>query len=72
MNFGQALEAVKSGKKISRSGWNGKGQYVMIQLPDENSKMTLPYLYISTVWGDLVPWLSSQTDILADDWIITE
>lgn len=72
MKFGEALEACKQGKKISRKGWNGKGQYVEIQIPDENSKMTLPYLYISTVWGDLVPWSASQTDILSDDWIIVE
>ncbi|CNE76810.1 DUF2829 domain-containing protein [Yersinia mollaretii] len=29
MNFGQALEAVKTGAKIARSGWNGKGQFVI-------------------------------------------
>lgn len=29
MNFGQALEALKEGKKVSRSGWNGKGQFVL-------------------------------------------
>ena len=30
MNFGQALEAVKNGNKIARSGWNGKNQFVLI------------------------------------------
>ena len=28
MNFGQAIEEAKRGKKIARKGWNGKGQYV--------------------------------------------
>lgn len=31
MNFGQALEAVKEGGKITRVGWNGKGMFVVYQ-----------------------------------------
>lgn len=68
MNFSQALVAVKRGEKITRGGWNGAGQYVELQTPDENSKMSLPYLYITTVNGKRVPWLASQTDLLAEDW----
>lgn len=68
MNFGIALLELKEGKKVTRSGWNGKGQYIQLQTPDEHSKMTLPYIYITTVQGDLVPWLASQTDLLAEDW----
>lgn len=68
MDFSDALKEVKAGHAITRSGWNGKGQSVMMQTPDENSKMGLPYLYITTVDGKLVPWLASQTDLLADDW----
>lgn len=30
MNFGQAIEAAKAGKKIIREGWNGKGMYVCL------------------------------------------
>lgn len=33
LNFGQALEALKAGKRISRSGWNGKGMYLWL-LPE--------------------------------------
>ena len=72
MNYGKALEALKEGKKLSRSGWNGPNQYIQLQVPDEHSKMTLPYLYIKTVQGDLVPWLASQTDMLAEDWLVVE
>jgi hypothetical protein len=68
MNFGSALEMLKHGKKVSRRGWNGRGMWVAMQAPDENSKMTLPYVYMSTATGDLVPWLASQTDILVEDW----
>ena len=67
-DFGEALKELKAGHKVTRGGWNGPGQYLELQVPDENSKMTLPYIYISTVKGDLVPWLPSQTDMLADDW----
>jgi len=68
MTFGEALEQLRIGGKVYREGWNGKGMWLALQEPDENSKMTLPYIYMSTVTGDLVPWLASQTDILAIDW----
>lgn len=54
----------------SRRGWNGPGQFIELQIPDEHSKMTLPYIFITTVQGDRVPWLPSQTDLLARDWYI--
>ena len=28
MNFGQAIEALKNGKKVARVGWNGKGMFL--------------------------------------------
>lgn len=68
MDFSDALVAVKSGAKISRSGWNGPSQWLALQVPDENSKMRRPYLYMSPVDGDLVPWVASQSDLLATDW----
>jgi len=67
-NFGWALNKLKEGFAVYREGWNGPGQYLALQVPDDNSKMTLPYIYISTAQGDLVPWLASQTDMLAMDW----
>lgn len=69
MDFGMALDSIKSGSKVTRSGWNGKGMWVKLQRPDEGSKMSLPYIYMRTTRGDLVPWVASQTDILADDWL---
>ena len=70
MTFSEALDAVKKGSKIQRAGWNGKGMHVELQRPDEHSKMTLPYLYMKTADNNLVPWLISQTDALAEDWTI--
>jgi hypothetical protein len=68
MNFGQAIEVLKSGGRVSRTGWNGKNMWLMLQRPDEHSKMSLPYIYMYTVDQKLVPWLASQTDVLAEDW----
>lgn len=70
MNFGQAIAALKAGQKVARAGWNGKNMWLGLQVPDVNSKMTLPYIYMYTAQGDLVPWLASQTDVLAEDWSI--
>lgn len=67
-DFGYALNCLKVGKKVTRTGWNGKGMWLALQVPDAGSKMTLPYIYMSTAHGALVPWLASQTDILATDW----
>jgi hypothetical protein len=68
MNFGQMLEKLKAGTLMCRSGWNGKGMFIALQTPTPLSKMTLPYIYMSTVDQQLVPWLASQTDMLAEDW----
>jgi hypothetical protein len=77
MDFGTALKELKSGNKVARSGWNGVSLWLELQTPDANSKMTLPYIYINypqdakTTPGAKVPWLASQTDMLAEDWSIT-
>jgi hypothetical protein len=68
LDFGLALVALKRGDKVARAGWNGKGMWLALQTPDEGSKMSLPYIYMKTVDDKLVPWLASQTDMLAEDW----
>lgn len=70
MDFGDALRKLKDGERVTRLGWNGKGQFLELQVPDEHSKMTLPYIFITTVQAARVPWLASQTDMLAADWVI--
>lgn len=79
MNFGQALALLKQGYRVQRAGWNGKGMWLNLQVPDEHSKMTLPYLYLNYPEGSAaypagarVPWLASQTDMLAEDWAVLE
>lgn len=77
MDIGQAIKWMRAGAKVSRPTWNGKGFWLKLQVPDENSKMTLPYIYIEyppnpahPVYpnGCRVPWLASQADLLAQDW----
>ncbi len=68
MNFGEALHLLKHDRRVTRTGWNGAGQFLALQVPDSKSKMTQPYIYIRTVQNDLIPWLASQTDLLASDW----
>ena len=87
MNFGEALTALKAGFKISRAGWNGKGMFLFLVpgstfavnrppllgiYPDGTVINYLPHIDMRTVNGDIVPWLASQTDVLAEDWGIVE
>lgn len=69
MDFSDALDCLKSNKMVTRKGWNGKGMWIKIQIPDENSKMKQPYIYMSPADGKLVPWLAAQADLLANDWV---
>ena len=74
VTFSCALDAVKNGFSIQRTGWNGKGLFV--KLFSVENPMTLPFLYIEYPEDDKnnpgarVPWVASQTDILAEDWLI--
>lgn len=79
VNFGEALEAIKQGKRVARSGWNGKGMWLTLVKANAydvgihsmgGATKLLPYIAMKTVQDELVPWLASQTDLLAEDWII--
>lgn len=107
MTFGQALEALKTGKRVARTGWNGKMWLVLVQprvasaaprpsaealvricagtmqmgdgevavgdwlSGDYNSSLRLlPWIGMKTADGGFVPWLASQTDLLAEDWAV--
>ena len=77
MDIGQALTKLKNGNRVKRKGWNGDGIFLALKVPDKNSKMTQPYIYIDTLGlktnnpnapKGRVPWLASQTDMLTEDW----
>jgi len=80
MDFSDALNLMKDDHKVARSGWNGKDMWICIITADDytlptviRKKMTgplLPWIGMKTAQGGFVPWLASQTDILADDWIL--
>ena len=94
LTFGLAIEAMKTGKKVARAGWNGKGMWVVLvsgtpevalrpgtpyskALPDVLMLEILPHIDMWTVNAQgrramLPGWLASQTDMLADDWLLVE
>ena len=84
MNFSEALRLLKDGKTVCRSNWNGKGMYLYLVagstfkvnraplnglLPNGTEVNYLPHIDMRTVDGSFVPWLASQTDLLAEDWM---
>jgi hypothetical protein len=76
-SFGGALSALREGKQVARRGWNAH-HVLGLQIPDSGSMNTLPYIYMvvgadaADMQGKRVPWIASQTDLLADDWFVTE
>lgn len=77
MGFGEALYHLDRGRRVRRAGWNGNGIFIEMQKPDKFSKMTQPYIFIDTrelktsnpaAPKGRVPWVASQTDMLATDW----
>jgi len=86
LTFGLAIEALKQGKKVARSGWNGKGMWLkMVNMQtmraDEDfpevlwtdEYINLPTIVMKTADDKLLfGWLASQTDMLAEDWMIVE
>lgn len=71
-SFEEALTNLKGGLSVARYGWNGADQFLTLQRPDAHSKMTLPYVFITTATNEKVPWLASQTDLLSEDWFTKE
>lgn len=85
-DFGYALSLLRSGKKVVRQGWNGKGMWVSLQkaypqgipinqntsestgMPEGTICKFRPYLMMKSADDAFVPWVASQSDILADDW----
>lgn len=87
LTFSTALVFIKQGKRLQRAGWNGKGMFVFL-VPGSTFKVNrAPLLGIypegteikyhahidmRTADGMVVPWLASQTDVLAEDWRVVE
>lgn len=94
--FSEVLHRLKSGEKVARAGWNGKGMFLFLVKGEtvteaindcygdpnrydvshtgyEKGEPSMPVvdaIYMKTADNKLVPWLASQTDVLAEDWCI--
>ena len=92
-DFGEAIRALKDGKKVCRSGWNGKGMFLFLlpagvipksaihdpalkQVLENNGKdhfEALGSIRMKTADDKILTgWLASQTDMLAEDWMLVE
>lgn len=94
VDFGAAIQALKQGKKVTRSGWNGRGMYLWLMpaavikaewckephlkslaeaAGGEIEALGTIRMFTVNAHGRravLTGWLASQTDILAEDWIV--
>lgn len=82
-DFAFSLAWLRAGARVSRAGWNGKGmwlalvgagEYVVLNTPRELGAglKLLPWIGMRTADNGFVPWLASQTDILANDWGVVD
>jgi hypothetical protein len=84
LDFADVVRGLKAGKRFARSGWNGKNMFVflvpgshftvsrepLISVLGEGTEVDYhAHVDIRTATGEIVPWLASQTDVLAEDWI---
>jgi len=87
LTFSEALDYIKQGKRVARRGWNGRNMFIFL-VPGSTFKVNRPpllgiyeegtevsyhaHIDMKTAQGDIVPWLASQTDLLAEDWEVVE
>ena len=83
MDFGDAIRAMKDGKRVAREGWNGKGMFLflvngstftvnrepLMSIMGEGTQIQYhAHIDMKTAQGYVVPWLASQSDMLSEDW----
>jgi len=83
LNFGEVIDGLKQGKRYAREGWNGKGMFIflvggtnfkvnrepLLSIMGEGTEVQYrPHIDMKDAEGCVVPWLASQTDMLAEDW----
>ena len=87
MNFSEALTFIKDGRRLARVGWNGSGMFVylvagsqfivnrapLISMFPEGTEITYrPHIDLKAVDGSCGVWSPSNSDVLADDWILVD
>ena len=85
LDFSFALFALKEGNKVARGGWNGKEMFIFLVqgskftvnrapllgiYPEGTVISYLPHIDMKTATGEIVPWLASQSDLMAEDWVV--
>lgn len=83
MDFGDAIRALKEGKRVARAGWNGKGMFIflvagsqfttnrepLLSILGEGTRVTYrPHIDICQPDGSIGTWAPSNGDTLAEDW----
>lgn len=74
MGIGGMVDNLHGGLRCYRAGWNGKGMYLFLVKEwtytdgKQDNFPNLPFIAMKTADNKVVPWLASQTDILATDW----
>lgn len=85
--IGHAIKEMQNGEAVARKGWNGKEMFLYYVQGNAYPAMAdvakrhwgsdalvpyQPYIAMKTVQGSVVPWLASQSDLLATDWFIVK
>lgn len=83
VSFGDAVLAMKAGRRVTRAGWNGQGMFAYLVPAASYPAQTgaakahygegalVPYrayLALKTAQGDVATWSPSCSDVLAEDW----
>lgn len=87
VDFSIALDRVKGGRKMARKGWNGKGMFIFLVpgstfvvnrkpllgiYPEGTEIKYHAHIDMRTADGQIVPWVISQTDLFANDWVVID
>lgn len=84
LDFGDAIRALKAGKRVARAGWNGNGMWLALidgdrwgigghapyDIPGADHITHAAFIGMKTADNKFVPWLASQSDMLATDWVV--
>jgi len=83
LDFAAVVRGLKAGRRFARAGWNGKGMFIflvkgstftvnrepLLSILGEGTEVSYhAHVDMKTATGEIVPWLASQTDVLAEDW----
>lgn len=86
MDFSSALNQIKTGSRMARAGWNGKGMFVFLVhgstfnvnrapllgiFPEGTPISYQPHIDVKMVDGSIMVWTPSQVDLMATDWEIS-